>query len=213
MTTDVADTLVGALHTGLLGGGSMARVPSHAARANGADPTALATSRLESAEGAATSLGVSRADADAVALLSDGDSDVVHICTRMPPTRRSRRQPSRRARTSCARSRWPPASTMRGVSWRPRRRRIWWPAVPFVYRYHPMAREAHDRIARGSLRMLLSLDASYLPDWMLRPGDDDWPADADTGALHALLLISARTCATSPSSSPASPDGSNASCL
>ena len=81
MTTDVADTLVGALHTGLLGGGSMARVPSHAARANGADPTALATSRLESAEGAATSLGVSRADADAAALLSAGDSDVVHICT------------------------------------------------------------------------------------------------------------------------------------
>ena len=54
-------------------------------------------------------------------------------------------------------------------------------AVPFVYRFHPMAREARARVARGETGRLLSVQGAYLQDWLVAPNHDDWRVDSRVG--------------------------------
>ncbi len=68
-------------------------------------------------------------------------------------------------------------------------------AVPFVYRYHPMVREARARIAKGELGALLTLDCSYLQDWLLDSGDVDWRVNpALGGSSRAFADIGSHLC-------------------
>jgi predicted dehydrogenase len=53
--------------------------------------------------------------------------------------------------------------------------------VPFVYRFHPLVREARARFASGEAGRVLSVNASYLQDWLLGSGDDNWRVDAEQG--------------------------------
>src|SRR5690606_30833903 len=53
--------------------------------------------------------------------------------------------------------------------------------VPFVYRYHPMVREARSRVERGDLGTLLTIGGAYLQDWLLSDRDDDWRVDESFG--------------------------------
>jgi predicted dehydrogenase len=53
--------------------------------------------------------------------------------------------------------------------------------VPFVYRFHPMVREARARFREGDAGRLLSIQGSYLQDWLLEAGDDNWRVDSGTG--------------------------------
>ena len=53
--------------------------------------------------------------------------------------------------------------------------------VPFVYRYHPMVREARARVEAGDLGTLLTIHGSYLQDWLLSETDDDWRVDTALG--------------------------------
>ncbi|MFE7068262.1 Gfo/Idh/MocA family protein [Microbacterium sp. NPDC057658] len=81
MTTDVTDTGLGTIRTGILGGGFMARVHRTAARDAGGALRAVATRSPQGARDAAQLLGAARAEHDAEALLDADDIDVVHICT------------------------------------------------------------------------------------------------------------------------------------
>ena len=54
-------------------------------------------------------------------------------------------------------------------------------AVPFVYRFHPTAREARARVAAGELGRLRLLHGSYQQDWLLSPDDVNWRVDAALG--------------------------------
>jgi predicted dehydrogenase len=53
--------------------------------------------------------------------------------------------------------------------------------VPFIYRFHPMAREARARFASGEAGQVLTINASYLQDWLLGSGDDNWRVDSAQG--------------------------------
>lgn len=53
--------------------------------------------------------------------------------------------------------------------------------VPFVYRYHPVVREARARIAQGELGPLRLIHGSYLQDWLLDPASNNWRVDPALG--------------------------------
>ena len=68
-------------------------------------------------------------------------------------------------------------------------------AVPFVYRYHPMVREARARIQAGELGPLQLIHGSYLQDWLLSPGATNWRVDAaQGGASRAFADIGSHWC-------------------
>lgn len=195
MTTDVTDTGVGVIRTGLLGGGFMARVHSSAARTAGASLVGVATSSLDRAEVAAATLGVARAEADAAALLSASDIDVVHICT-PNATHASLALAAIEAgkHVVCEKPLATDVDDARALVAAAVEHGVV-AAVPFVYRYHPMVREARARVARGEVGTLLSIDASYLQDWMLLPGDENWRADAAAGGpSRAFADIGSHLC-------------------
>ena len=53
-------------------------------------------------------------------------------------------------------------------------------AVPFVYRYYPVVREARSGGRRGE-RPVHLIHGTYLQDWLLTPDDDNWRVDAALG--------------------------------
>ncbi|GGP24799.1 Gfo/Idh/MocA family protein [Silvimonas amylolytica] len=68
-------------------------------------------------------------------------------------------------------------------------------AVPFVYRYHPMVREARARIANGELGALNLIHGNYLQDWLLGANDTNWRVDAvKGGASRAFADIGSHWC-------------------
>ena len=68
-------------------------------------------------------------------------------------------------------------------------------AVPFVHRYHPMARELRSRATGGELGRLLLAHGSYLQDWMLSPMAGGWRAVAEVGgASRAFADIGSHWC-------------------
>ncbi|WP_067358049.1 Gfo/Idh/MocA family protein [Microbacterium hydrocarbonoxydans] len=194
MTTDVTDTGVGTIRSGFLGGGFMAQVHSRAARAAGARVAVLASSTAERAARAARELGVETAAADLDELLS-GDADIVHICTpnsthadlagRVLAAGKHVICEKPLATTLADARALAAAATAAGLV----------AAVPFVYRYHPMVREARARIAAGEIGALLTVDCGYLQDWMLLPEDDDWRAtSAEGGPSRAFADIGSHLC-------------------
>jgi len=54
-------------------------------------------------------------------------------------------------------------------------------AVPFVYRYHPMVREARSLVQDGTVGALQLIHGSYLQDWLLGRDDTNWRVDAALG--------------------------------
>ncbi|MGM1016902.1 MAG: Gfo/Idh/MocA family protein [Actinomycetota bacterium] len=195
MTTDVTDTGLGTIRTGILGGGFMARVHRAASRDAGGHLQAVATRSAEGGRDAATALGAERAESDAAALITATDIDVVHICTpnathaalAIAALRAGKHVVCEKplATTAADAAALAEAADVAGLI----------AAVPFVYRYHPMVREARARVQRGDLGDLLTLDCSYLQDWMLRPSDDDWRVQSSAGGpSRAFADIGSHLC-------------------
>lgn len=194
MTTNVIDTGVETIRTGILGGGFMARVHSSAARASGADLRALASSTAGGARIAAAALGITRSEDDAEALLAASDIDLVHICT---PNATHAALAAAAIRTGhhviCEKPLALDVAAARElVALAAAHGRV--AAVPFVYRYHPMAREARARIRGGEVGSVLTVQCGYLQDWLLLPVDDDWRAGADGGPSRAFADIGSHLC-------------------
>jgi predicted dehydrogenase len=59
--------------------------------------------------------------------------------------------------------------------------------VPFVYRYHPVVREARARIAHGDLGSLRLIHGSYLQDWLLDPASNNWRVDPALGGASRVF--------------------------
>lgn len=67
--------------------------------------------------------------------------------------------------------------------------------VPFVYRFHPMVREARERIASGQTGRISTIQGSYLQDWLLSRDDDNWRVDAGVGGpSRAFADIGSHLC-------------------
>ncbi|KRA24269.1 oxidoreductase [Microbacterium sp. Root61] len=181
MTMDVADTEVGTLRAGFLGAGFMAQVHSRASRAAGALLQSVASSRVTSAQEAARTLRIDRAEQDTADLLAADDIDVVHVCT--PNATHAGYAAAAVAAGKHVICEKPLATTVDDARLLVEAAQVHGVvgAVPFVYRYHPIVREARARIASGEVGTLLTLDCSYLQDWLLEAGDENWRVDAAQG--------------------------------
>jgi predicted dehydrogenase len=169
------------LGVGIVGGGFMAEVHSRAARAAGARLVGITSSSASRSDAAAERLGIERGYGSLDDLLDDPRVGVVHVCT---PNALHAEQAARviaagkhvvcekpLATTVDDARRLTDAAASAGVV----------ASVPFVYRFHPLVREARARVAAGRSGRLLTFAASYLQDWLLQSTDDNWRVDEAAG--------------------------------
>lgn len=182
-----------AIRAGFLGGGFMAAVHTRAARAAGAHLAVLSSSTPERAAEAAGSLGVERAASDPAGVIAA--SDVVHVCT-------PNREHAAHALAALAAGRHVVCEKPLAVTVADARALVEAAdaagvvaAVPFVYRYHPMVREARAMVHSGEAGTILTVDAAYLQDWMLLPTDGNWRAQGEAGGpSRAFADIGSHLC-------------------
>jgi len=159
----------------------MAEVHSRAARAAGASLLGLASSSAARAAAAAERYGFERGYESPQELIADPRIDVVHICT--PNTTHA---PLALAALDagkhviCEKPLTTSASDAMVLRRRAQETGLV-ATVPFVYRFHPMVREARARAAAGELGGLLNLSGVYLQDWLLGQDDDNWRVDSAQG--------------------------------
>lgn len=163
---------------GIIGGGFMGAVHAASARAAGANVVAVTASSPAGAARAAERLGVRIAAPSVAALLAEG-LDVVHVCS---PNGAHLEHALAALQAGVAVVCEKPLATSPEDAARlvqAAREAGVVATVPFVYRFHPMAREARERVrAAGRLH---TVQGSYLQDWLLTPEDDDWRTDAAAG--------------------------------
>ena len=169
------------LRVGIVGGGFMARVHAGAVRSAGARVVALASSSAASAAHAAASLGVDTSHESVDDLVTDPGVDVVHVCspnaTHAPVALAAL---AAGKHVVCEKPLATSSAEAEALVEAARAGRLVG-AVPFVYRYHPMVREARARVATGEVGRVLSVRGSYLQDWLLDSDDVDWRVDSAAG--------------------------------
>jgi predicted dehydrogenase len=183
------------LRVGIAGSGFIGRVHARSARLAGADLVAVAASSPESAEAARADLGAKRAAGSAEELVASPDIDVVHVCT---PNHLHR--PLAEAALSagkhvvCEKPLGLDVAEAEALA-AAARESGQQAGVPFVYRFYPTVREAHERVSRGELGTITLLHGTYLQDWLLSPQDDNWRVDEETGgASRAFADIGSHWC-------------------
>ena len=173
-----------ALRVGIIGGGFMGEAHARAARSAGAEVVGVLASSPESSQRAARSLGTTAFSS--VEELSAA-ADVVHICS--PNGLHAEhvqavigagkhvvceKPLSTDYESAAALVR---AADEAGVV----------ASVPFVYRFHPMVRQARHLVQQGEIGRLLTVRGQYLQDWMLDSGAWNWRVDpAASGASRAF---------------------------
>jgi predicted dehydrogenase len=189
----VTDTRSTTYRAAIIGTGFMGRVHSHAIAAAGGSVAGIVGSSPERARAAAASLRAEAVYEDVEAVIEA--ADVVHVCVpnhlhasitlaAIAAGKHVVCEKPLATDLDAARAMTEAADEAGVVA-----------AVPFVYRFHPMVREARARVAAGGLGRLTLAHGSYLQDWLLRPGDDNWRVDADKGgALRAFGDIGSHWC-------------------
>ncbi|HIY65891.1 MAG TPA: Gfo/Idh/MocA family oxidoreductase, partial [Candidatus Agrococcus pullicola] len=163
----------------MLGAGFMARTHSHAALASRAELALIAASTPESSARAAIELGYERGVS--VDELLAAELPVVHVCTPNETHVEYARAALRGgSHVICEKPLAISGSAANGLAAEAAELdRIG--AVPFVYRYHPMVREARERIRAGAAGSIVTISGQYLQDWLLEAQDDNWRVDPDAG--------------------------------
>jgi predicted dehydrogenase len=157
------------------------RVHLDAVRRSGAPVVGVSASSPARAKEAAAELGVRRAFDSSQELVTSDDVDVVHICTPNGlhaglaelALRAGKHVVCEKPLTTSAHT----ADALAALAAETGRVA----AVPFVYRYHPMAAEARARVLDGRAGDIRLLHGHYLQDWLSEPGDTNWRVDAVAG--------------------------------
>ncbi|GAA1687715.1 Gfo/Idh/MocA family oxidoreductase [Microbacterium sediminicola] len=175
-----------ALRIGIVGAGFMGAVHARAARAAGARVTGIVASTPERGSTAAEELGIDRGFATLDEMLASGEMDVIHITT---PNRLHAPQAlavldaglpvvcEKPLTTSLASARALADAAAGQVA-----------TVPFVYRFHPLVRDARARIAAGEIGPVITVRGAYLQDWLLSAPADAWrlnPVDGGRSVTFA----------------------------
>jgi predicted dehydrogenase len=183
------------LRVGIAGTGFIGAVHARSALLAGGRLAGVAASSPASAHEAATRLRADRAFESAAALVESDAVDVVHVCTpnhlHVPLARAALKagkhviceKPLSLDDAGAAEL----VELATGLDLEG--------AVPFVYRYYPMVREARERLTGGASGPLRLLHGTYLQDWLSQPGDDNWRVDRGLGgASRAFADIGSHWC-------------------
>jgi predicted dehydrogenase len=176
------------LRVGVIGAGMVGALHARSALLAGAELAAVAAGSAASAERARDQLGFARAYADPLELIADERIDVVHICT--PNHLHVELATAAIAAGKHVVCEKPlaieaAAAAAAGVI----------AAVPFVYRFYPMVREARARVAAGTLGPVGLISGVYLQDWLAAAGSSNWRVDpALGGPSRAFADIGSHWC-------------------
>ena len=179
----------------LVGAGFMGRVHSKALRAAGITMSGILSSSEEKSKLAAQELAIDNYYSSYEELLADESVNVVHILT--PNSSHfdlTQRALAAGKHVVCEK---PLATTVADAEKLAKQSRELGlvGAIPFVYRYHPMVREAKSRVESGNLGRVLSIKGEYLQDWLLSANDTNWRvAEAAGGASRAFADIGVHLC-------------------
>jgi predicted dehydrogenase len=169
------------LRAGIIGAGFIGAVHARSARLAGATVAGVATSSPERSRAAAERLGAERPYATPHELAAADGVDVVHICT--PNNLHAELAALALEHGKHVVCEKPLAigagQADRLVELAARSGRV--ATVPFVYRFHPLVREARARIAAGALGPVRLIHGGYLQDWLSSAEDDNWRVDAQLG--------------------------------
>ena len=169
------------LRVAIAGAGMVARVHLDAARRAGSRVVGISASTPGRGKQAAAELGVERAFDSSEELVVSDEVDVVHICT---PNAQHRPLAERALRAGkhvvCEKPLATSAADAAALAALAAERGVV-AAVPFVYRYHPMAAEARSRVRSGALGPVHLLHGHYLQDWLADPADSNWRVDPVAG--------------------------------
>jgi predicted dehydrogenase len=183
------------LRAAIAGTGFIGPVHLRAAQLAGAEIVGISGGDPARTRAAAEALGVARVFDSSEALATDPAVDVVHICTpnhlHADLARRAIEAGKHvicekpLATTAAAAAELVELAERAGVV----------AAVPFVYRFHPVVREARARIAGGASGAIHLIHGSYLQDWLASPDDYNWRVDpALGGPSRAFADIGSHWC-------------------
>ena len=183
------------VRAGIIGAGFSGRLQARSVRLAGATLVGVVASNPEASAAATEQLHAERTFADADALIAADDIDVVHVCA---PN--SLHEPLAAAALAAGKhvvcekplaldaggaQRLVTAAAEAGTV----------ATVPFVYRFHPVVREARERVRSGAIGDLRLLHGSYLQDWLLDAADWNWRVDpAAGGASRTFADIGSHWC-------------------
>jgi len=183
------------LRVGVIGTGFVGRIHAHAARKAGAELVGVAASTQNRGVRAAVDLGAGEAFATAAELATDPRLDVVHVCTpNYLHLELAQLAIEAGKHVVCEKPLATSATDARALAQAAERAGVV-AAVPFVYRFHPMVREARARILSGAIGRVTLLHGSYLQDWLLGETDTNWRVSAELGgASRAYADIGSHWC-------------------
>ncbi|PTS79144.1 Gfo/Idh/MocA family oxidoreductase [Stenotrophomonas sp. HMWF023] len=171
----------------IVGTGMIGAVHRRAALLAGADIRGVAASSPQRALEVAQSWNVPRAYRDIEEVVADPQVQVVHVCTPNHlhhPMAQAALQAGKHV--ICEK---PLATTLEDAKALAALAAATGliATVPFIYRYHPVVREARARIAQGELGPLHLIHGSYLQDWLLDPASNNWRVDPALGGASRVF--------------------------
>lgn len=171
----------------IVGTGMIGAVHRRAALLAGADIRGVAASSPQRALEVAQSWNVPRAYRDIEEVVADPQVQVVHVCTPNHlhhPMAQAALQAGKHV--ICEK---PLATTLEDAEALAALAAATGliATVPFVYRYHPVVRQARARIAQGDLGPLHLIHGSYLQDWLLDPASNNWRVNPALGGASRVF--------------------------
>jgi predicted dehydrogenase len=159
----------------------VARVHADAVRRAGARLVGVSASTPERGKAAAAELGAERAYDTSEDLVVSDEVDIVHICTPNGLHRPLAELALRAGKHVVCEKPLATSAAEAAALTRLAAGQGVVAAVPFVYRYHPMAGEARARVRSGALGAVHLLHGHYLQDWLADPADSNWRVDPVAG--------------------------------
>jgi predicted dehydrogenase len=171
----------------LIGGGFMGDVHARALTAAGIPIAGIASSHPDRARVAAKQMGIDHVYDSVDDLVSDPRVSVVHVLT---PNSVHREQVELALKAGkhvvCEKPLAMNVAEAEDLEALRHRHGVVG-AIPFVYRFHPMLRQAKHLIHSGVTGRVLGVRGHYLQDWLLDPDATNWRVDAAAGGASRVF--------------------------